>query len=119
MKSLRTNKLEKIYKKHKEQKLKNNDTSCPLCKKEPIIKQFKYWKIINNIFPYNRIAKEHHMIIPIRHAIEGKLIKAEILELKKIKEKYLIKNKKYDILIEALSLKTLPDHFHLHLIVFK
>lgn len=115
MPTLRTAKTEKIYAEHK----KNGGLSngCPLCL-ESAIKEFKYWRIIDNKFPYDKIAEVHHMITPKRHVAEGSLDEEEKEELYKIKTTYVAKN--YDFIIEASPrLKTIPAHFHLHLIVQK
>jgi len=90
---------------------------CRLCR-EIIIKEFKYWKIINCRFPWSRIADVHHMIIPQRHTVYEKLNKAEQKEFDLIKATYIHKN--YDLIAEATNKKkTIPDHFHIHLIVLK
>jgi diadenosine tetraphosphate (Ap4A) HIT family hydrolase len=115
MKDLRTKKTFKIYKKH----LKNGkDKGCPLCKREPL-KAFRYWKIIKNRFPYDRIASVHNMLIPFRHVTEELLTKSELTELLKIKNSFL-KNENYNYIMEAtVHTKTQPSHFHLHLVKLK
>ena len=95
--------------------LQNN--GCKLCK-EVIVKKFKHWKVIQNRFPWDRIAKVHHMIVPIRHVTFEKLNNAEKKEYQIIKESYLQKN--YENISESTNKrKTIPEHFHLHLIVAK
>jgi len=94
---------------------------CPLCYNKPI-KIFKYWKILKNDFPYDRIAKVHDLLVPKRHETEDKLTKKELEELKLIKDKYVNdKNKhKYTFIMEVTKLgKTIPSHFHLHLLGLK
>ena len=93
------------------------DGVCRLCEKEPL-KNFTRWRIIQNEFPYDKVAKVHHMIIPNRHVTEPELNSEEIQEFRDIKQEYL--HKKYDFLIEASYLKkSIPGHFHIHLIVGK
>ena len=93
----------------------NLDRGCVLCARESV-HEFEYWRIIENKFPYDRIAKIHHMILPKRHVVESDLSDEEIQELKDIKEKDL--HKDYDFMIEATHrMKSIPAHFHLHLIV--
>ena len=89
---------------------------CGLCK-DHAIKNFKYWKIVDNRFPYNRIAKVSHMIVPKRHTTENKLNTLEKKEFKSIKRDYL--GKKYEYLFENISSKSIPKHHHLHLIIVR
>lgn len=89
------------------------DKFCPLCDKKSI-QEYKFWKIVPNDFPYDLIAAKHDMIVPLRHAKEDDLTPEEISELKEIKESTLIN---YEFIIEATNTrKSIPTHFHLHLI---
>lgn len=89
------------------------ETGCPLCSGHSI-STFKFWKIILNDFPYDRIAETHHMIIPLRHVNELELTKEEKDEFYKIKY---LKLQEYDLIVEAAQRnKSIPTHFHLHLI---
>jgi len=91
------------------------DHGCRICE-APAVKDFQYWKIIRNSFPYDRIAVEHDMIVPKRHTTEQELSKEEWAEFQKIKTADI--NTSYEYLIEAVhKLKSIPGHFHLHLIV--
>jgi len=115
MTSLRTPEGKKKYQEY----LKTEDlsNSCPLCDKEPV-KSFGFWKIIENNFPYDQIAKTHHMLLPVRHASEKELRTGEWEELNMIKESFL--NAEYDWIIESThENKSIPWHFHLHLIIGK
>ena len=60
------------------------DHECRLCAPTPL-KTFTYWKIIKNNFPYDRIARVHDMLVPIRHTREQELSDAELDELSQIK----------------------------------
>ncbi len=92
------------------------DKSCPLCD-EMAIKTFTYWKIIQNNFPYDLIADIHHMIVPMRHESEQGLSREEWDELYTIKYQDL---QEYDLIIEATKRKkSVPAHFHLHLVNLK
>lgn len=91
------------------------DDECKLCK-APSIKDFSYWRIIDNRFPYDRIAKTNHILIPKKHTIENGLNEAEKEELLSIKQGYLKDN--YELLIEVTN-KSIPAHFHVHLVVIK
>lgn len=92
------------------------EKSCPLCR-ENSLETFKFWKIIQNDFPYDRIAETHHMVIPLRHINEEGLTEDELQEFHKIKHSKL---QEYDLIVEATSRnKSIPAHFHLHLITTK
>lgn len=89
---------------------------CVLCSKQPL-KQFKYWFITVNDFPYDRIAKVHNMLVPFRHITESGLEEDEKAELLEIKQNHL---GEFDFLIEAAEKKrSVPGHFHIHLIAAK
>lgn len=93
------------------------EKGCALCHNDILIK-FDYWKIIVNDFPYDRIAKTHHMVVPLRHVSESDLAHEEKDELSSMKEGYI--NDNYEYIIEATrKKKSIPAHFHLHLIVAK
>lgn len=90
---------------------------CPLCAKE-ILHTFTYWHIIPNSYPYDNIAEVHHMLIPKRHTVESRLTPNELQELVSIKESHI--HTVYEYIMEAThSCKSVPNHFHLHLIVEK
>ncbi len=99
------------------QRANPSNDSCALCSKEPLV-TYTHWKIIDNAFPYDLIAKDHHMMVPIRHTKESGLTDAELLEFTQIKTDFI--NSKYDYIIEATPQnKSIPGHFHLHLIIAK
>lgn len=111
---LRSKEMADRYQAHKESGVM--DTACVLCE-APAIESFTYWKVIPNNFPYDRIARTHEMIIPLRHVREEELIEEERDEFFKIKGSYL---QKYDYLLEATyKTKSIPQHFHIHLIIGK
>lgn len=93
------------------------ERSCRLCDKEAIV-DFANWKIITNDFPYDKIASLHHMIVPKRHGTEKEITQEEWLEYAKIKAEYLQDH--YGYFMEAANRdKSIPNHFHIHLIVVK
>ncbi len=95
----------------------HHDDVCQLCQ-APSIKEWSHWRIIENIFPYDLIAKTHHMIIPRRHAGEDELSSPELEQLKLLKQEYI--NENYGWLMEAVKRrKSVPAHFHLHLVTSK
>ena len=115
MGTLRTPGSEANYKKLIAEGILSN--GCALCRAESI-KEFQYWKIIHNDFPYDRIAKIHHMIVPKRHIPDADLTSSEKEEFEAIKNDYL--HKEYEYIIEATyKNKSIPGHAHLHLIVAK
>ena len=115
MVSLCTQEGKKKYKEHLE--ARTSLGACPLCEKKSI-KDFLLWKLTENSFPYDQIAKTHHMLIPIRHVSEEELSGEELEELKSIKKDFI--HIAYDWILEAAPKnQTIPDHFHLHLIVGK
>lgn len=89
---------------------------CPLCEKPPL-QEFKFWKIILNDFPYDLVASKHDMVVPLRHTTEHELTAEEREELYEIKYGSL---QEYDIIVEATHRnKSIPEHFHLHLVNLK
>jgi hypothetical protein len=92
------------------------DGGCRLCEAEAI-KTFSHWKIIRNDFPYDRIAEVHHMLAPLRHVGEDDMSEEEKGEWASLKRTV---GEDYDLMIEAtMRNKSIPDHFHLHLVVVK
>lgn len=91
--------------------------TCVLCEK-PALQTFRQWKIIDNMFPYDRVAKTHHMLVPLRHVAETKLSDEERTELLDIKRGSAMGS--YEYMLEATSrILSIPQHFHLHLLVTK
>lgn len=91
--------------------------SCVLCSKTSL-ETFTHWRILLNDYPYDAVASVHHMIVPVRHVTEHDLTPQERAELERIREEYIHPN--YDYILEAThKTKTIPTHYHLHLIVSK
>ena len=111
---LRSRELTQAYKDYR--KVLPVDAPCALCEKEPL-QAFTYWKIIENKFPYDLITETHHMIVPIAHKTEYEITSDEWLEYKTIKQTV---TQDYDYFLEATSkLKSIPEHFHIHLLITK
>lgn len=91
-----------------------NDT-CIFCEEKPQI-TFNYWKIIPNRYPYDAVAIKHDLLYPVRHVAKLEALNnAELKELAELKETYL--NEHYVFIAEAVPKnKSIPGHFHLHLI---
>jgi hypothetical protein len=116
MGSLRTPEMEQKYIDYRKDGHMNH--LCNICEKAPIIKEFKLWKIVGNLFPWDRVAKIQHMVVPKRHVVYEELSGEEKREFDEIKVGYI--EKEYEIIAEATNkIKTIPSHFHMHLIVMK
>ena len=88
---------------------------CQLCARKTL-KEFKYWKILKNDFPWDLVAKVHDMLVPKRHVVEEKLTNPEKKEFDKIKKSYVEKH--YGTIAESTrKKKSIPSHFHIHLLV--
>lgn len=117
MANLRTKKTENTYKKYR---AGGYAKECGLCKKDKkeVIKEFKHWRILDNLFPWDRIAKINHLLIPKKHIVEKELTENARKELILIKSTYI--NDNYEVMAEAAhKVKSIPEHFHMHLIVTK
>tara|TARA_B100000745_G_scaffold64494_1_gene38053 strand:+ start:1501 stop:1851 length:351 start_codon:yes stop_codon:yes gene_type:complete len=91
----------------------SKDHGCPLCQLNSI-KNFSFWKIVKNDFPYDKVATNHDMLMPIRCTTEENLTAEEKLELEMIKS---TTAQSYDLLAES-TLKTMSvaSHYHIHLL---
>lgn len=89
--------------------------ACALCEKESL-KTFSNWKIVENSFPYDLVSETHHMLIPMRHVHEAHLNDEELAELQSLKLHSL--GEEYDYILETtFKNRSVPDHYHLHLLV--
>lgn len=113
VKTLRTLEMHARYEKHCATQCSHG---CYLCRANPV-KDYRYWKIIDNEFPYDEVATVSHMLVPKKHVKEDKLNLEEFNELEKIKPKI---HEAYDLIIENThKLKSIPEHYHLHLLEMK
>jgi len=84
-----------------------------------LIKEYKHWAIVKNLFPYDNIATVSHILITKR-VVEfdwEKLSRDEQKELNRIKKDI---RGKYDCILENLpTARSIPKHFHLHLLKIK
>lgn len=111
-----------LEKYHAYRQIQKKKTECRFCIDEPTDKKriFVHWKILKNIFPYDRIAVEHDLLIPKRHFCEeSEMTNEEKEELVRIKTKILPKNKKYDMIWENFSHMRSVAHYHVHLLQIK
>lgn len=86
--------------------------------KELIIKEFAHWVIIKNHFPYDLIARTHHLLIPKRKFAEYEDANMkERSELLKIRKEIAAK---YDCIMENFPKnRSVHTYFHLHLLEMK
>lgn len=114
--SWRSEETENAYKIARENGAISNE--CPLCKINLPKKEFKHWRLQPNLFPYDRVAKVHDLLYTIRHVNGGSLNDEEIAELNELKSGYI--NDNYQHIVESVPrFKSIPNHFHLHLIIAK
>lgn len=85
---------------------------------EPPIKDYKYWRIVDNRFPHTRIADTNHMIVLKRECKSLMLIKPmEWVELLKIVVEVASDYDNFAYNLPSMSsVKTIP---HAHLYKFK
>ena len=87
---------------------------CPLCSEASIV-EYRYWRVIPNKYPYDAVAQRHTMLVPKQHLQEHELSNEAQRELYDLKHGEL--NEEYKYIMEALpTTKSIPGHFHLHLI---
>lgn len=110
--SLRTAQSEQEY---AEAKVFNNLK--PLKDEKPI-KEWVYWRLVANRFPYDICFKTHDLLIPIRQVpLREELTKAELDELESIIRTFA--ETKYDMVFEnTMRKRSIPAHFHMHLAAF-
>jgi diadenosine tetraphosphate (Ap4A) HIT family hydrolase len=85
---------------------------------ERTIREFEHWYLIENLFPYDKIATVHHLLIPKREVAFGEpMLPGEEEELLRIKKELA---PEYDAMTENFPRnQSVPGHFHLHLLVYK
>lgn len=112
---LRTKEMPDLYRRRIEEG--HLDGGCNLCG-AVLIAEFENWRIIQNDFPYDRIAKTHHMIVPKRHVEEAEISEEGWQEYRELKSGYI--NDNYEYIFESTNhRKSIPAHFHLHLLETK
>jgi hypothetical protein len=92
------------------------DAECDLCRKArtPLV-EYKHWVIVENDFPYDRIALVHDMLITKRHVSEAQLSEEELADFRDIKQS--LTDGKYQHVLESLPRTlSIPDHHHVHLV---
>jgi hypothetical protein len=115
METFRTTQTQEAYDEYKVSCTR--ESVCWICEKSPL-QTFSHWKIVENSFPYDRIAALHHMITPVRHVKEGELTTEELEEFAQIKSSVL--NHNYEFLLwPTQKYQSVPSHYHVHLLVSK
>ena len=109
--SLRTARDEIAYSKHKK-----HGQSVPL-HQESAIKDWKYWKLIDNSFPYTVAFQLHHMLVPKRPVTAEELTNSEKAEMASILEEL---SDEYDChLVNFPKKQSNRGHYHIHLLQYK
>lgn len=84
---------------------------------EERLREWKYWALIDNEFPYSSAFKVHHMLIPKRVVNDKNLSIEERVEMDSILRDL---SESYDcVLINFKSKQSIRHHFHMHLLVYK
>ena len=106
--TLRTKKTEDIYQKF----LAKRKISCIFCARDLFIREFKYWILLQNKFPYDKIASEHYLLATKRHIQEPEeMNKEERTELYQLQ-----KDLDYNMFILNKQSDRSQQHLHFHLI---
>ncbi len=87
---------------------------------ERVIRQYTHWYIIPNLFPYDKVAQVHDMLVPKR--VFAKLSECNRVEWEEYKTilNQLEEEKYYDAIMENFSKhRSICKHLHLHLIIWK
>ena len=80
-----------------------------------IVKEYTYWRIVENDFPYDTMWERHYMLAPIRKVTAHReLTEEEKKEFLKIKESEFMAQ--FDQFLENMGeTRTMPGHLHYHL----
>jgi diadenosine tetraphosphate (Ap4A) HIT family hydrolase len=117
--TLRKPESEAIYGEFKKRMDKNY---CPFCNRDLMRREFKYWIIVENRFPYDKVFKRHDILACKRHIKEWtEMTKDEWAELKSIE--YQIMNGEVGdynlVIINVPKDRSIPRHLHFHLATYK
>lgn len=100
------------------QKAREAGTLLPLSK-EPHIKEFKYWFMVENRFPGDKAFSVHHLLLPLSEVSDWEdLLDREKQEYYTIRQYYLAQE--YDLVYENMpKLRSIANHFHFHCVCLK
>lgn len=91
---------------------------CRLCADPVSIAEYTYWRLMPNLFPYDRLFAKSDMLVTKRHTDEWGMSPEEREELMVLKSGVL--GDTYDSLLDHLPRqKSIPHHCHFHLIEFR
>lgn len=92
--------------------------TCFLCEPKPI-REFKHWYIVENDYPYDKVAGTHHMLVPKQHVQYEEQLPQEVRhDLVKIFWE-LDRKGEYDaILRNFIKAQSHSAHLHYHLLTF-
>ncbi len=92
---------------------------CFICK-AGLQRQYQYWHMVDNEFPYDEIAQEHRLLVPKRHiGTREELTPEERGELEIIKKEF-DTLARFDAIFENFKVgRTFLPHYHLHLLKWK
>jgi diadenosine tetraphosphate (Ap4A) HIT family hydrolase len=112
--SLRTYRDELRYTKSKKSR-NNNDTKH--LANEDALKEWSYWRLIHNAYPYSSAFKVHHLLVPKRVVAKTDLNQEELAELDSLTDEL---SDVYDcLLINFPKKQSIRNHFHVHLLTYK
>lgn len=79
------------------------------------VNKWKHWILVENEFPYDKIAEYHCLLVPFRRFAEDEeMHEDERLELSQIKNIF-SETKDFDVILESLRHdRTVPETYHLH-----
>lgn len=85
----------------------------------PFIREWEFWVLVENEFPYDKIAKKHSLLVAKRHFVhDDEMDILEREEMYAIKKEF-AESREYDSLLENLSHnRTVPGQYHLHCLKF-
>lgn len=84
---------------------------------EPRLKEWRYWALIENAFPYDHAFRVNHMLIPKRVAREEELNETERTELQQIINEL---DDQYDCrMVNTTRKQSKLSHFHIHYLTYK
>ena len=112
-KTLRTKKTQERYIDFLENEY---DGKCIFCNRNSLIKEFDFFVLLENTFPYDKCFVNHRLLAPKRHIIHrSQMYRAEQAELELILQKL-----DYDqIIINKMHKRSVSYHWHLHLVDIK
>lgn len=87
----------------------------------PSMKEWQYWRIIENQFPYDTIASVHHILIPKREfQTVDEANEDETVEIADEIFDWIKKESHYDMILENLPhQQSQPQRLHYHLLKLK